>query len=482
MKTKSIKGIFQQTNKLMILVAFIPLVLSSVFYSRQIFIYQNTINNIEEANQLSEKVDAIVLEEMWDLVFGQKTVAQVQETNVIEELRSDLQHIQENTSTAKELNILAVAFRTLDSLETYQQQLIDNILKDEPVEKNQYVMIQVDSVIDLLSDILQQFVGVEISLASQTNHELVQSVLLLILFQVVLLLIIFAIINKNRRFVRDNLQDPLDRLLDLSNELSQGHLSYRAELPETPELRTLTSSLNRMADDLTRLLEENALKQYHLAQSEVRVLQAQITPHFIYNSLDAIVSLIEAARYEQATEMTYALSDFFRISLSKGQDWIPLEKELRHVGDYLKILQIRYGRMLSYTIEDQTVSPELQVLKMVLQPLVENAVYHGTKFVRRVGMIRITVSELPHQIQMTISDNGIGIDPDRLQEIRRNLKETTDPASESGYGLYNVYRRLQLNYGSEAQLTIHSQYQEGTTINVTVPKREEPNHVQSVHS
>ena len=115
MKTKSIKGIFQQTNKLMILVAFIPLVLSSVFYSRQIFIYQNTINNIEEANQLSEKVDAIVLEEMWDLVFGQKTVAQVQETNVIEELRSDLQHIQENTSTAKELNILAVAFRTLDS-------------------------------------------------------------------------------------------------------------------------------------------------------------------------------------------------------------------------------------------------------------------------------------------------------------------------------------------------------------------------------
>ena len=232
MKTKSIKGIFQQTNKLMILVAFIPLVVSSVFYSRQIFIYQNTINNIEEANQLSEKVDAIVLEEMWDLVFGQKTVAQVQETNVIDELRSDLKHIQENTSTAKELNILAVAFRTLDSLETYQQQLIDNILNDEPVEQNQYVMIQVDSVIDLLSDILQQFVGVEISLASQTNHELVQSVLLLILFQVVLLLIIFAIINKNRRFVRDNLQYPLDRLLDLSNELSQGHLSYRAELPK----------------------------------------------------------------------------------------------------------------------------------------------------------------------------------------------------------------------------------------------------------
>ncbi|MCM0837215.1 hypothetical protein KTC80_27625, partial [Klebsiella pneumoniae] len=104
MKKTSIKGIFQQTNKLMILVAFLPLLISSIFYSRQIFIYQNTINNIEEANQLSGKVDAIVLEEMWDLVFGQKSVADVQVNNVIEELRADLDHIQTNTNTAKEKN------------------------------------------------------------------------------------------------------------------------------------------------------------------------------------------------------------------------------------------------------------------------------------------------------------------------------------------------------------------------------------------
>jgi len=339
MKNKGINSIFKQTNILMIILAFIPLLLSSLFYARQIFIYQNTINNIEEANQLSAKVDAIVLEETWDLVFGQRTVADVEESNVIDELRQDVLHIQQNTSTAKEANTLDVALRTLDTLETYQQHLIDNINQDEPVEQNQYVMVQVDSVIDLLSDILQEFVGVEISLASQTNHGLVESVLLLIFFQVLLIFVIIYIINKNRRFVHDNLQYPLDRLLELSNELAQGHLNFRAELPTTPELRTLTSSLNKMADDLTRLLEENALKQYHLAQSEVRVLQAQITPHFIYNSLDAIVSLIEAHRYDQATEMTYALSDFFRISLSKGHDWIPIEKELRHVDDYLKILQ-----------------------------------------------------------------------------------------------------------------------------------------------
>ncbi|GMS48337.1 sensor histidine kinase [Enterococcus gallinarum] len=471
MKKTSIKGIFQQTNKLMILVAFLPLLISSIFYSRQIFIYQNTINNIEEANQLSGKVDAIVLEEMWDLVFGQKSVADVQVNNVIEELRADLDHIQTNTNTAKEKNTLAVALRTLDSLETYQNKLIENIANDEPLEKNQYVMVQVDSMIELLSEILQEFVRVEISLASQTNQDLIQSVLLLIAFQLLLILLIIYFISKNRRFVRENLQNPLDRLVELSDELAQGHLGFRAVLPDTPELRTLTSSLNKMADDLTRLLEENALKQYHLAQSEVRVLQAQITPHFIYNSLDAIVSLIEVERYEQATEMTYALSDFFRISLSKGHDWIPLSKELRHVADYLTILKIRYGEMLTYEINQQTTSQDLLVLKMILQPLVENAVYHGTKFVRRVGKITITIQEYEQTIQMSVRDNGIGISHERLMAIQHNLKENTDRDPENGYGLYNVYRRLLLNYGSDVQFDIASIESQGTTISIIVPKK-----------
>ena len=236
MKKTSIKGIFQQTNKLMILVAFLPLLISSIFYSRQIFIYQNTINNIEEANQLSGKVDAIILEEMWDLVFGQKSVADVQVNNVIEELRADLDHIQTNTNTAKEKNTLAVALRTLDSLETYQNKLIENIANDEPLEKNQYVMVQVDSVIELLSEILQEFVRVEISLASQTNQDLIQSVLLLIAFQLLLILLIIYFISKNRRFVRENLQNPLDRLVELSDELAQGHLGFRAVLPDTPHI------------------------------------------------------------------------------------------------------------------------------------------------------------------------------------------------------------------------------------------------------
>jgi two-component system, sensor histidine kinase YesM len=139
---------------------------------------------------------------------------------------------------------------------------------------------------------------------------------------------IFFYAKKNRRFLERKVQEPINQLIEMSEQLSSGNLGFRLTLPETLELQTLTASMNKMAEDLNQSLRENALKQYHLAQSEVRVLQAQITPHFIYNSLDAIISLIEQDCFEEALTMTHALSGFFRTSLSKGQDWIPLEKKL----------------------------------------------------------------------------------------------------------------------------------------------------------
>ncbi|PHL08734.1 ATP-binding protein, partial [Enterococcus faecium] len=111
---------------------------------------------------------------------------------------------------------------------------------------------------------------------------------------------IFFYAKKNRRFLEQKVQEPINQLITMSEQLSSGNLGFRLNMPETQELQTLTASMNKMAEDLNQSLRENALKQYHLAQSEVRVLQAQITPHFIYNSLDAIISLIEQDCFEEA--------------------------------------------------------------------------------------------------------------------------------------------------------------------------------------
>lgn len=472
-KNLSIKQIFSQANKLMFALAVIPLVVSVLLYSRQIVIYQNTLNNIQQANTVAAKADEEVVEEMWDIVTGQLSLAEFNEHNILDSLKEDIQRIQANTRTSQEASILDVALRTLKNLENYQAQIVDNISLQNSYEKNTEIMTQVNSINQLLSEILQEFVRIEINLASQTNKEMIHSLIILSMIELLVLLGIIYFVQKNRKFLNEKVQIPLDHLITMAHELSKGHLGYRLNLPDTPELSILTESLNKMADDLSLLLEENALKQYHLAQSEVRVLQAQITPHFIYNSLDAILSLIEQERYPEASKMTFALSDFFRISLSKGKDWIPLETEIRHVEDYLMILKIRYGEMLTYQIDIPESLKQRTILKMILQPIIENAVYHGTKFVRKVGNIHVSVQEMDDNLIFIIEDNGIGIKKERLQEIQEELAKGLDSEFITGYGLSNVNKRLLIYYGNKAGIHIESQYKKGTKVTVIVSKREE---------
>ena len=470
-KIASIKDIFQQTNRLLFSITLIPLLVISIFYTRNILIYRSALANVEEANAVSTTVQENVLEELWDLVFGLIQVTDYESGNELEKVRLSIEEIQANTTTAKESATLDVALRTLDTLDNYISEMEKNISNGRPFDENEAIMVQVDAVTVLLYDILQDFVRVEIELAGKTSDDMLVSLYYLILFELIIVLVIVYYARKNNCFLTQQIQEPLNDLIVLSEELSQGHLDYRAKEPEVAELRVVTESMNDMARNLHVLIEENAVKQFDLAQSELRVLQAQITPHFIYNTLDAILSLAEQGNSEQVKTMTYALSDFLRISLSKGQDWITIEKEIRHVEDYLTILQIRYGAMLTFAIDIPEEILQTEVLKMILQPLVENAVYHGTKHVRRAGKVTVAATVAEDTIRFLITDNGIGMEDERLLEIQARLAQATvDDSGEGGYGLYNVRKRLLLYYGNAASLQIDSTYRNGTTITVTVPK------------
>lgn len=218
------------------------------------------------------------------------------------------------------------------------------------------------------------------------------------------------------------------------------------------------------------LINENAEKQQLLSKSEVKVLQAQITPHFLYNSLDAILALEEQGKHVQVKTTIYALSDYFRISLSHDKDWITVDKEIRHIKDYLTILKIRYGEMLDYSIDVSEDILNDTILKMILQPLVENAVYHGTKFVRRQGLVEIVGRKIEDAIIFTIKDNGIGMTESRLAQVQNELAKGIHTDFKKGYGLYNVNKRMLLYYNRKTQLTITSNYQTGTILTLRLPK------------
>ena len=193
-------------------------------------------------------------------------------------------------------------------------------------------------------------------------------------------------------------------------------------------------------------------------------------PHFLYNTLDAIIWLAEAGQKEQVVMMVSSLSDFFRTTLSKGRDHISVEEEEAHIRSYLEIQHFRYRDILEYEIRIPEELHEYQILKMTLQPLVENALYHGIKNKRGLGHITVTGEQEGERLIFCVRDNGMGMEPERLQKVRRIITgELADENTSSGFGLSNVEQRIRLNCGADYGLSIDSVYKEGTAVQVVIP-------------
>ena len=210
-------------------------------------------------------------------------------------------------------------------------------------------------------------------------------------------------------------------------------------------------------------------EQKQLRKAEFELLQAQINPHFLYNTLDAIVWSAEAGNQKQVVNMVGSLSDFFRSSLNKGKEIVSIKEELVHVKSYLEIQQIRYQDILCYEINVPESLNKYQIPKITIQPIAENALYHGIKNKRGGGKITIEGYENEDTVIIEVKDNGIGIDEKRLFEIKESL-ENSDNNSDTIYGIYNVNERIRLNYGEQYGLKICSIYGEGTTVKILIPK------------
>ena len=208
----------------------------------------------------------------------------------------------------------------------------------------------------------------------------------------------------------------------------------------------------------------------NLRELELRLHQEQISPHFLYNTLDSIVWMAEGGNNRQVVEMTTDLSDFFRTVLSGGRDFITIEEEESHIRSYLKIQKIRYEDILDYSIEIEPSIRHRIVLKMLLQPLVENALYHGIKNKRGGGCIVFRGYEDRNGLVFEVEDDGIGMDEAELAAVRAKLtlepEEELAPIGSGGFGLHNVVQRIQMYYGDQAEILVESEKNIGTCFKV----------------
>jgi two-component system sensor histidine kinase YesM len=288
------------------------------------------------------------------------------------------------------------------------------------------------------------------------------------LFLLIAVIIISGIISKE-------ITKPIRKLKNAMELVEQGEfLEASIEEITNNELGSLTQSFNEMTERIANLIDENAIEQRERRRSEMRALQAQINPHFLYNTLDSIIWMSEANCNDQVVEMTSALAKLFRQAISNDKEEILIREEKEYVKNYLTIQQMRYKDKLDYSIEIDQEIEGFKIIKFVLQPLVENAIYHGLKYKEGKGYLVIKGYRRGDFAYVEVRDNGIGMTEEKLSEI---FKEKETDFKKNGVGINNVQKRLQLFYGETFSLKFQSEINQGTTVTVTIPIEERGGYV-----
>jgi two-component system, sensor histidine kinase YesM len=270
-------------------------------------------------------------------------------------------------------------------------------------------------------------------------------------------------------FFTSSITRPIIKLQSLMKQAEEGDLDVRFRSPATDEIGKLGHSFNAMIEELKKLIDLVYKEQQNKREAELRILQEQIKPHFLYNTLDTIQWMAQAHGADDIMTIVGALTTMFRLGLSKGREIISLEEEIGHIRSYLIIQSARYPDKFRYEIEASGSLLKLRVLRLIMQPLVENAIYHGIKEKRGPGTILIKAEKTDGRLVLSVRDSGIGMSGEKLAEIEAILASPSRRPEESGYGIYNVNERIRLSFGKEFGLRFESVHGEGTTAYVDHP-------------
>lgn len=249
-------------------------------------------------------------------------------------------------------------------------------------------------------------------------------------------------------------------------ETDADHFTYRP-VGGAREVRELSDSFGHMVLRIQRLMSTVRQEEINLRKTELKALQAQINPHFLYNTLDSIAWMCEQGRADDAVKMIHALARLFRISISRGHELIPISKEIEHAENYLKIQNYRYKNQFTYTFDVDPGCLDYYCNKITLQPIIENAIMHGLDLLVDEGCIRVRVSQEGDDILFCVQDNGVGMSPEQAHAILADSQDRT------GIGIKNVNDRLQIYFGKQYGLRIVSELDVGTRVEIRMPKIKE---------
>ena len=470
-KEKSIIGKIDSMSQKLVIILVIPVFASLVLMLIYAGRYHNAIRRMETIAGLKTVVSEEIPESVWAIVSGRETVTGSKVYASIHGVHDTIQEIMEQADDEDRLS-LVVADRTMQTLENYVNQIRDNIEAERPVVENEEILNEIRDVANLVDSMLNEYIAKEIDSTAERSNILRLLILITAIAEAIVVILAWFIRNRSMKRTAAFVKKPIDRLEEVTARLAEGTLDARLKETEVTELRNLTLQVNTMADRLEEMMNKSHEDEQNLRKAELRTLQAQINPHFLYNTLDAIIWKAEAGEKNEVIQLTGALSNFFRISLSSGADWIPIRQERKHIEGYLTIQQTRYRDIMRYEIDIPDEIGEYYILKLLLQPLVENAIYHGIKIKRGGGTIRVQGKLSGDMLEFSVTDTGTGMTAEQLEMLNERMKKGQPAVSEGqgGFGLVNVNLRIRLYYNQPEGLNIVSD-ESGTTVSFRVPCR-----------
>lgn len=438
--------------------------------------YDRVVSNMTVANSYNLNFKEEMDESLYKLVVGSVTFESIGEDDslqdpylLISELRSEFNNLMSITTDAESRAWLQIVLRDINTLEDKVDDIKANLeaensydMNIEMLNNNIYIMTE------LVQDDIQYYIYYQTQSMEHLTAQLNKRVDIFTVFCGIILALLIILVIVLTVTIVTGIVTPIQELSQVTEQVAQGDFTARVHVDTDDEVAVLADSVNSMTESIGELVQKIKEDERKMRRADLRLLQEQINPHFLYNTLDTIVWLIEGHDSDKAVNMVMSLSEFFRLVLSKGKEYITIREEEMHIRSYLEIQQVRYQDILEYEIR---IDPELyqyRILKLTLQPLVENSLYHGIKYKRAKGTILITGQLTDGEIHFKVQDNGVGMEPQELERLRGEIiKPCKD--TEKGFGLANVNERIRMNFGAKYGMHIDSAPGEGTCVEIIIP-------------
>ena len=431
--------------------------------------YEDMINSSVMASQFSLDFQKDFDYETYLLIVGNKTLEESSLHDMLVEADGIVAGLEELTESQENLKRLTSVKKYLNNLETYIGRIEDNIREGNRYEDNMEIWENdVQIVTSLVGDTMSQYIYYEIRGIQESRQQYQDFFVNMIRFSIIAFTLILVLFLFLSYYIPLSITSPIRRLTQVTDQVAKGDLTVRSDVTGGVEAQVLSDSLNTMIDKINELLEQVKTEQIRLRKAEFELLQSQINPHFLYNTLDTINWMaIDKDEYEISNSIT-SLASILRYGIDNSNAVVKISREVEWLKQYLFLQQTRLKNTFECEID---VSPEVlgwNIHKLLFQPFIENAILHGFEGKKGVHILKITIVPKDEKLLIEIWDNGNGISAELVEQM--NEGQYPGSKERNCIGMENAIMRLQMYYGAESSARIESKLGEYTRIRLYVPK------------